>query len=701
MDSWCLATWMVLNFLCVFAYVTVRNTDLKSCEKDKQLCVIDPRDCDPRPPSAIQESLNMFCYYQIDQYSVTCNWSETFRSPTEPELSLIFRSVRIVYSCLGVFIPLSTLSITAKMKNFVMDTEIWSQPLTIRLHDAVKPSQPVLTVCGSTANSINVTWDSICEGDCRLRYRANGTQVWTEVADTVPAGEEDQILTYNIKGLLPFTVYGAAVACRGDSNIWSDWSSEVTVRTPDMIPSRPVEVCYTVEKNEPSGSFQLRLRWQDSNPCDPGSRVLAYQVSYKPEGNEQLPEIRNVTDMTDLLEVEPGNYSITVRAFNTAGYGPVAQLYIDTQRVNFLPPVRNLWVYSHFPAKNAVQVHWQNPSGPLVSHSYVQWYPEAHPSIGCWITVESWNSSALIEDIDPYTPYLISVIPVYGQQCGPSWSLPASLQHGALMEAVQMKLVGVTKKTVTVGWVWQRRSKPIRVGGYRAMLRRGSEMHPISLWPDQWQHTFSQLTPSTEYSLVLLADNVSKHTTSVQTSFDEVPVVAAATPLLLLAVVVFIFFLLFRTACKSYFFPTISSPWSSKMGHWLINPPPQKTLDMKVLDIEDYRVVDVLGDKGLILVVPRQERSSKKDLREDASPLMHTIKLDVCVSEFATKRENSANDDFLRRGGEEEEENAPNQFLEGLCQEWDFSEGMTNHNSHMTCETEYIFVEQISPPLKQ
>lgn len=53
-----------------------------------------------------------------------------------------------------------------------------------------------------------------------------------QVADTVPA-REDQILTYSIKGLLPFTVYGAAVACRGDSNIWSNWSFEVTVRTPD------------------------------------------------------------------------------------------------------------------------------------------------------------------------------------------------------------------------------------------------------------------------------------------------------------------------------------------------------------------------------------------------------------------------------------------------------------------------------------
>lgn len=42
-----------------------------------------------------------------------------------------------------------------------------------------------------------------------------------------------------------------------------------------------------------------------------------------------------------------------------------------------------------------------------------------------------------------------------------------------------------------------------------------------TLWPDQWQHTFSELKPSTEYSLLLLADNVSRHTTFVQTGFGE------------------------------------------------------------------------------------------------------------------------------------------------------------------------------------
>lgn len=134
---------------------------------------------------------------------------------------------------------------------------------------SVKPSQPALTVLGSTAISLHVTWRSTGDGGCRLRYRADGAHAWTQVdspprnclswisecqigychpktdlvseisfhcfqaADTVPA-DEDQTLTYSITDLLPFTMYGVAVACRGESHIWSDWSAEVTVGTLDI-----------------------------------------------------------------------------------------------------------------------------------------------------------------------------------------------------------------------------------------------------------------------------------------------------------------------------------------------------------------------------------------------------------------------------------------------------------------------------------
>lgn len=60
-------------------------------------------------------------------------------------------------------------------------------------------------------------------------------------------------------------------------------------------------------------------------------------MSYRPaRKKKQLQDtlMWNVTDVTALLLVEEGNCSVTVRAFNTAGYGPVAQLYIHIQRVN-------------------------------------------------------------------------------------------------------------------------------------------------------------------------------------------------------------------------------------------------------------------------------------------------------------------------------------------------------------------------------
>ncbi|XP_042337776.1 uncharacterized protein LOC121938661 [Plectropomus leopardus] len=168
-------------------------------------------------------------------------------------------------------------------------------------------------------------------------------------------------------------------------------------------------------------------------------------------------------------------------------------------------------------------------------------------------------------------------------------------------------------------WAWQRNSGPSeRVNGYSVTLRKDSERQTLSLWPDQRQHTFLNLKPNTEYSLLLLADNVSRSFISVRTDFDEVPVVAAATPLLLLAVTVFIVSILSRTLYKSYFFPLISSPRGSTAGQWLMDPNHLKTAEKTILDIKDFQVTDILGEKSLITVDPC---FSGEDLHEDAPPL--------------------------------------------------------------------------------
>lgn len=74
---------------------------------------------------------------------------------------------------------------------------------------------------------------------------------------------------------------------------------------------------------------------QNLDISDTGDFILGYQVSFKPVSKQhQDGRIQNVTELTAPLVMEDGNYSVIVRAFNMAGYGPATNLSIDTQRHN-------------------------------------------------------------------------------------------------------------------------------------------------------------------------------------------------------------------------------------------------------------------------------------------------------------------------------------------------------------------------------
>ncbi|XP_069562112.1 interleukin-6 receptor subunit beta [Brachyistius frenatus] len=581
--------------------VTVRDSQLKPCKDDERVCVTDLRDCGPRPSSSVQKTLNISCYYQKSadgRTSMTCGWPQESSSHTESDASLIFTSGYKTVSCQGIFNPAAVLKVTARIKHLTAGGEIWSEPHTVDLYYAVKPIQPVLTALGSTEDSLVVSWRSSREGRCRLRYRINNTRIWTQAPDYIAA--QADLLTCTIKDLLPFTTYRAAVACRGRSGVWSDWSADISGRTLDRVPSRPLEVCYRVEEKGSGGSSLLHLLWKAPDPREAGGRVLGYQVSHEPNGL-----IQNVTELTTVLAVEEVNCTVTVTAFNTAGYGPAAHLRLNTQRQSS----GNLWISSSYPGKKALLVQWNTlltaSSAPPVSHFAVRWRSEKSLSTSRWSRVDSLTTSTVIEDVEPDESYLITVSPVYNHQFGSPQSLSASLQQGALMEAVSLKVVGVTKMTVTIVWAWQKKSGPIRVNRYRVLLRKDSDRQALSLWPDQWQHSFFNLTPNTEYSLLLLADNVSMSIVPVTTYFDVVSVVATATTLLLLSVIVLIISILSRTEC----------------------------INRNILDIKDFQVTDILGEKSLIVVDPDFPRSSEDNLQEDTS-LLPTLQLDTQLATF-------------------------------------------------------------------
>ncbi|XP_061566096.1 interleukin-6 receptor subunit beta [Cololabis saira] len=588
-------TWTLMGLLPLLsADVTVKHTQLKSCEGDDRLCVSDLRDCGGRPPSSEQRVLNMSCYYQRSEdglRSLTCSWTrEPEPGPrTEARTSLILSSQDQVYSCPAILNPAAVLNVSVRIRDYRTGTETWSRPRTVSLFHAGKPPPPVLRVVGSTPDSVSVSWRSGADGGCRIRFRPDDGQTWTQIPGLVPA-HEDQDLDFRIPNLRPLTAYRAAVACRGRSGFWSDWSSDVTGRTSERAPPRPSEMCYRLE--ETSGGRLLHLKWKADR------RVSGFQLSVQPQGFA-----RNVSDGdVALLLVDEGNCSVAVRAFNAAGFGPAAHLGIDGRRRGAPPPVRHMWVSSSYPDEDGLLVRWtrtpSSPSSPL-SHMVVQLEAEPGPSPGTpglWTRVDPSSTSAVIRGADPAASYRVSVFPVQERRCGPTRSLRASLQQGALLEPVHLKVLRVTKTSVTFTWTWQRKNGPIRVERYRAELKTGRTRLNLSLWPDQQLLTFSNLTPSTQYVLLLMADHNPRAAVAVTTSFDDVPVLASS-PLLVLGGTMLLLWILSRTVYKWRFFPPVSSPRGSTTGQWLMDPNLQRP-DSSILEIRDFQVV---GEKTLVI----------------------------------------------------------------------------------------------------
>lgn len=702
-----LSVWILIScFFTVFSpEVTVRNSELKLCEENAAVCVTDQKDC-RRLAAAASKTLNMSCFYQRfsdDVSSMTCSWKQESNRNYQPDTSLVFTRRGRISFCSGIFNPTSVLNVSVRMKNFQTGAESWSEPQTVFLYAAVKPSRPSLALITSSEDSLVVSLRSSSHGSCRFRYKLINAQRWTLLPDSVPVGV-DRRLIFTIKHLQTFSVYRVSASCKPTVGVWSDWSSDISGKTLDRAPSKPPEFCYRLEKTDSDGSSLLYLMWKAPDPGDAGGRILGYQVSC-----DGL--VQNVTEATALLVVEEGNCSIT--AFNSAGSSPAAHL--KAEQKPDLPSIRNLWVSSLYPDEEALLVQWKFPispsSVPPISYLKLLWSSELNPSSRRWSTVDALSSSTLIKDVDSAESYLITVIPVYHQLCGRPQSLSADLKHGALLEVIGLKVAAVNKTTVTVKWAWHRRSGPISVRRYRVMLRTDSDSQSVSLWPDQSQHTFFNLTPYTQYSLLLLADDVTRSIAPVTTEFDELPAVAMATPLLLLAVVVSVVSVLSRTVYKSYFFPPVSSPRGSTSGQWLMDTNLQKCVERNILEIEDFQVRDVVGDKSLISVDPNSLLPSEETFEDSPSPdqpsvqlsvQLSTLKLDSeYVSEAPQTSDQQRHDAHSRFDGEEDEQlDVSKRHFDEFeahqtsCEEELLlnSEAQNQHGdgSYLICETDYI-----------
>ncbi|XP_060786782.1 interleukin-31 receptor subunit alpha [Neoarius graeffei] len=555
---------------------------------------MDMRDCASVPSHGQDRFLNASCHYHVLQRSFTCKWIYLNNGRANITNSFIFSQHQDFKHCPSIFNPVAAFNMNIISKDIINKVEFISEAYTISINEITQAPCPVITSVNATATSLNVIWNKSHwhSTKCQIRYKCSTTEQWTVELLMAPENKELEI-SHVIHGLQPFSQYSLTVACSGDYGLWSDWSEEFQGMTLEAIPTAPPYVSFhVVPSDNRSKPPKLILIWKALEIKEARGVILGYEVTYTPTKQPGLNGTIRTKDQKAILEVTAGEYDLIVMAYNTAGQSPSTNLRISAGVFPSLPKVKGLWASSE---AFSLRIRWE-AAAVNVSEFAIEWFSFGDVDSTQWKRLNgSTFSTVLTGPIKPLKTYSITVYSLYGTLCAPPETIQANLEYGTLLDIVQLQLVNVTKTSVTVQWVWQEQSPTTNVLQYRIVLIGASETSSFSIFPHQWQHSFHNLQTNVKYTVCIYGETTSGNFLKANIEFktphlDSDEIIKAALPIVVLLVTFSIFSVLSRTVFKDYFFPNISNPGHSFIGHWLQNLPYEREAVVNVLKLEDFSV---------------------------------------------------------------------------------------------------------------
>ncbi|XP_048100410.1 interleukin-6 receptor subunit beta [Alosa alosa] len=581
--------------------LTVTGNDLKKCERSRNYCVTDKRDCistHAMHSGFISDTVENFrCIFMETPESLTCRWTtERNEHPGKTKSSLIFSSTTGFVYCEHILFIGAKLNITLKMQNTVNREERLSGPYYAYLKTLVKPPRPVVTEIKTLHKSLNVTWttEDTSIGTCQIRYKPYNTDLWTKISELAPVHHGNKRM-YMIDILQPGTLYTVSVSCLSQyGEIWSDWSKECSGMTSESAPSSPPRVCYHTEDLSSHGTHRILLLAADTAvPAASGhGTVLGYNVSYMPSSQPHLRRTVTSSSLKVSLVVMRGVYDIDVTAFNSAGESPAHHLRVTTGPHHNVAAVQGLWVHSK---DGKLWVQWETE--PAVSEFAVERVAEANPNATHWTLIPGSGHvlTALTGDIAPKQTYNISVYPISGEDCGPPSSLQANLESGALVDVVDLRVATVTKQQAIIKWAWQRKQHQTNILQYKLMLRSEIGTQFILVTPDMSLYSFSSLKANTEYSVLLFVQTHESNTSKYKEDFttprldqqeETAETITVVVPLLILIIAAGVFSITSQIVYRKYIILQVADPEQSAAARWLMSSRVTGD-DQKVLQVVD------------------------------------------------------------------------------------------------------------------
>uniref|UniRef100_A0A8C9VB78 Interleukin 6 cytokine family signal transducer n=1 Tax=Scleropages formosus TaxID=113540 RepID=A0A8C9VB78_SCLFO len=143
-----------------------------------------------------------------------------------------------------------------------------------------------------------------------IRFSAVGASVWSEipVGDIPPENE-----SFRLQNLQPYTDYVVQIRCMNtrDPMYWSEWSTNVTEKTPEDKPSSRPDLWRIIIPSEINSEKRVKLKWKVKCGHPPVEAVTCVSQDEKLWVYWQLPNSTHVTEF--LLEWEEAGQTVWQR----------------------------------------------------------------------------------------------------------------------------------------------------------------------------------------------------------------------------------------------------------------------------------------------------------------------------------------------------------------------------------------------------
>ncbi|XP_041825436.1 interleukin-6 receptor subunit beta isoform X2 [Melanotaenia boesemani] len=421
----------------------------------------------------------------------------------------------------------------------------------------------------------------------QIRYCTSGSHMWTYVplADIV-----SPIKSFRLQDLHPYTDY--VIQLRGkmngnDCGYWSNWSTNMTKRTPEDIPSSKPDLWSTIVESGPNRR-QVKLIAKDPQRANGNIRGFDISILYHKHGNPELESIpvnrseedsrsshRRVNELKEISLADNESVLVAVTANNSVGTSPKAYLGIPAKS-NRPTPVKDLKVWSH---EGQLYLEWKLANNTTVSEYVIEWIKDDGTMWPNWQReAGSVRQTTIKGELERFVCYNVSVYPIRSRWVRKPARLQAFLEEGVPLKGPSLELMdnpGHDKAKL----VWKEIPREMRQGfitNYTIFFRSGDRVSAVTVPGNTTSYTLTQLLHNTRYDVWMQASTVrgpSRNGTVhsfTTTRYESMAAIVVGVSCSFLVLVLVLAALCFckRDAIKKNLWPQIPDPGESTIGTW-------------------------------------------------------------------------------------------------------------------------------------